>query len=99
MNKSTIDAIKTVQAERLDTSIKKSNDYSSKVDIIGLTGIEGISYRIFDKAARLLSLASNPSKAQVEESLEDTLKDLANYADYGVVLLRNKWEKPDVNKS
>jgi len=93
MTKKTIEALKKLQKERLDLGLRKSRDYSGKIDNIGLTGIEGISIRIFDKACRLLNLAKNPKKRLVkDETLIDTLKDLANYADYGVLLLRNQWE-------
>ncbi len=99
MNKNTEEAIRKVQKERMELSRKKHHDYSTLIDNIAFGGLNGIAIRIFDKACRLMSAtvnvdAKNEAKFSVlDETLEDTLKDLANYADYGVVLRRDQWEK------
>ena len=89
----TVKAIEAVQKERLDLTLKKNADYSGIVDNIGLCGLEGIALRIFDKACRLLAISRNTHQLHItDEKIEDTLKDLANYADYGVVLERGQWK-------
>jgi len=93
MKKSTIKAIQQVQKERMALTLRKNHDYSGSIDNIALAGLDGIAVRIFDKACRLMSLRSrNTQRRVLDETLEDTLKDLANYADYGVVLMRGQWE-------
>jgi hypothetical protein len=90
-------AIEKTQKDRLDLAEQKNHDYSSSVDCIGTTGINGISVRIFDKASRLLSLVQKGNQKVKDESIRDTLLDLANYADFGVSLLDNTWGKEEEN--
>ncbi len=92
MKQETINAIKEVQKERMELTLKKNHDYSGVVDNILLAGEYGIAVRIFDKACRLLSLVTHAKREVMNETIEDTLKDLANYGDYGVLLVRDKWE-------
>ena len=69
---------------------QKNHDYGRKIDKIAITGLEGIATRLVDKVCRIYSLADG-AKAQVSESLEDTLKDVVNYALIGMCLLNDKW--------
>ena len=100
MKKSTIQAIQQVQKERMVITLKKNHDYSTLIDNIKLGGLNGIAIRIFDKACRLMSATVNVDTNNkhelcvLDETLEDTLKDLGNYSDYGIVLMRGEWEKP-----
>lgn len=58
----------------------KNSDYGNSaeksLDNFGL--IAGV-VRIGDKYERLVNLVKNPDAAKVQESLSDTLKDMANY--------------------
>jgi len=75
-----IDNYKRLQADMLQTFIDKDSDYG---DSFGKTfdkyGIVSALTRMSDKLNRLDNLASS-NTMQVDESIEDTLLDLANYA-------------------
>jgi len=81
------------------THLDKNQDYS-KYNILA-TGFHGVVTRIWDKTARLMSLAGfnigtgeyTGEKSAKNESIEDTLIDLANYAVIALILRRNKWGK------
>jgi hypothetical protein len=45
-----------------------------------------------DKLARINNLVDSKSEPE-HESLEDSFKDMANYAIIGMLLLRDKWDK------
>ncbi|CAB4158494.1 hypothetical protein UFOVP698_15 [uncultured Caudovirales phage] len=64
---------------------------------IGATGFYGIVVRMSDKVQRLLTLSALTEDERTastwNESIEDTLLDLASYAVIGVVWLRGKWGK------
>ena len=64
--------------ENYETFLKKNADYGSSIEesLNELGIIAGVT-RILDKFNRLKNLVK--SKAQVKESLSDTLKDMANY--------------------
>jgi hypothetical protein len=68
----------------VDTLLRKNADYGGsawQVPVLApkLTPREAIQCRMSDKVARLARLLSG-EKAQVSESIEDTMKDLAGYA-------------------
>lgn len=77
----------------------KSEDYSPW-NVKGV-GEVGVAVRIWDKTARLMNLLGwdigsgkiLKSKSPKNESIEDTLLDLASYAIIMIVLLRGKWGK------
>jgi hypothetical protein len=77
----------------------KSEDYSPW-NVKGV-GEVGVAVRIWDKTARLMNLLGwdigtgsiSKSKSPKNESIEDTLLDLASYAIIMIVLLRGKWGK------
>ncbi len=95
MNNYTLDKWMDVVNERMKLGVKKNNDYSSggAIDNIAMAGLEGIAIRLFDKACRLMSLVVRKTASKItDESIEDTLKDMANYADYGVLLRRGQWQ-------
>lgn len=90
-----IEALKEIQNRRMEIAKRKNHDYAQAVDAIAICGIYGLATRIMDKAGRILSLAKPGVTAQVtDESIKDTLLDLANYAEYGVSLLEGTWGKP-----
>ena len=62
---------------------------------IGSTGLYGIAVRMSDKVHRLLTLTRSASADTGDESIADTLLDLAVYAVIGVVYLRGKWGTDD----
>ena len=76
-----INNYKRLQDDMLTTFIDKDSDYG---DSFGKTfekyGIVSALIRMSDKMNRLDNLASNSNQMKVDESIEDTLLDLANYA-------------------
>ena len=52
--------------------------------------LNGLRVRMWDKIARINHLIDNGAKAQ-NEPLEDSYKDLANYAIIALMVLREKW--------
>lgn len=81
--------------DALSLLFKKNADYSSsRGDNIADTGLIGIATRLTDKISRLRSLAGSPS-ATAFESLDDTLRDIRNYALIGTLLREGAWsERP-----
>jgi len=73
--------------------LSKHKDYGPK-NISQSPGgpLNGLRVRLWDKLARLNNLTDNNSLPQ-HESLEDTFKDMANYAVIGLLVLRDKWDK------
>jgi hypothetical protein len=73
--------------------IKKHKDYGAK-NIADAPGgaLNGLRVRIHDKTARINNLIDFQRKAEYE-SLEDSFKDLANYAIIALLVLRGKWDK------
>lgn len=65
---------------------QKHHDYGSAN--IGITGIRGVIVRMADKMSRLVELLD---KQAMNESIEDSLLDLADYGIIGLVVLRGKW--------
>ena len=59
---------------------KKNNDYGDAFTSLRKELPNAILVRIFDKYSRLKTLLSGESQQQVKsETIDDTLKDLANY--------------------
>jgi len=78
--------------ELFDLLISKHRDYGPK-NISDSPGgpLNGLRVRMHDKLARinnLIDLGANPE----HESLEDSFKDMANYAIIGLLVLRDKWD-------
>lgn len=77
----------------------KAADYGPMA-IAGM-GEVGITVRLWDKIARLLNLMGfnvqtgqiNPGQVPKNESIDDTLLDLASYAIIMLVYRRGKWGK------
>lgn len=90
--KSLPEKMRAIVEECIELGMRKNNDYSGakRIDNIALTGFDGISVRLLDKACRVRSLLLVESQVQ-EEKLEDTLRDIINYAVYGILLIRDQW--------
>ena len=72
--------------------ISKHLDYGPK-NISDAPGgaINGLRVRMHDKLARINNLVDTKANPQ-HESLEDSFKDMANYAIIGLLVLRGKWD-------
>jgi hypothetical protein len=79
--------------ELLDLLLSKHKDYGPK-NISDSPGgpVNGLRVRMHDKLARINNLVDN-GKEPEHESLEDSFKDMANYAIIGLLVLRGKWDK------
>ena len=76
------------------TMIKKHQDYGP-MNIARAPGgaMNGLIVRMHDKMARLEHLIfKRKTDTPNYESIEDTLKDLANYAIIGLMVQRGQWE-------
>ena len=87
------DDVRIVYDELMSVLIKKHRDYGAK-NIADAPGgaLNGLRVRIHDKTARINNLLDFRRKAEYE-SLEDSFKDLANYAIIALLVLRDKWDK------
>jgi len=79
--------------ELLDLLMSKHKDYGPK-NISDSPGgpVNGLRVRMHDKLARINNLVDN-GKEPEHESLEDSFKDMANYAIIGLLVLRGKWDR------
>lgn len=82
----------TVQ-ELADLLISKHHDYGPK-NISQSPGgpLNGLRVRMWDKFARINNLIDNEVDPE-HESLEDSFKDMANYAIIGLLVLRGQWDE------
>ena len=73
--------------------LSKHRDYGPK-NISQAPGgpINGLRVRMHDKLARISNLVDSGADPQ-HESLEDSFKDMANYAIIGLLVLRGQWDK------
>jgi len=81
-----------VTHELSDLLISKHRDYGPR-NISDAPGgaINGLRVRMHDKLARINNLVDSGVEPQ-HESLEDSFKDMANYAIIGLLVLRGKWD-------
>jgi len=79
--------------ELLDLLMSKHKDYGPK-NISDAPGgaLNGLRVRMHDKLARINNLYGSALEPE-HESLEDSFKDMANYAIIGLLVLRGKWDK------
>lgn len=74
-----------------DLLIKKHKDYGPKNISLSPGGpLNGLRVRMWDKLARINNLVESGAKPE-NESLEDSFKDMANYAIIGLLVLQGKW--------
>ena len=93
---------KKIQKEQYELFAKKQLDYGPANIGMGKTQLEkakdidiatlGLVTRMNDKVSRLMNLMLN-KKDPNNESIEDTLIDLANYGIMGLIVRRKKWGK------
>jgi hypothetical protein len=71
--------------------LSKHRDYGPK-NISQSPGgpLNGLRVRMWDKLARINNLTETNSNPK-HESLEDSFKDMANYAIIGLLVLQEKW--------
>lgn len=74
--------------------LSKHNDYGPK-NISQAPGgpLNGLRVRMWDKIARINNLIDKKDNRPYYESLEDSFKDLANYAIIGLMVQRGQWPK------
>jgi len=77
--------------ELADLLLSKHDDYGP-TNISRSPGgpVNGLRVRMWDKFARINNLVDS-GKGPQHESLEDSFKDMANYAIIGLLVLRGKW--------
>jgi hypothetical protein len=85
--------LSALSKELNDLLISKHKDYGPK-NISQAPGgpINGLRVRMHDKLARINNLIDSGASPE-HESLEDSFKDMANYAIIGLLVLRDKWDK------
>ena len=85
--------VRIIYDELMSVLLKKHRDYGPK-NIADAPGgaLNGLRVRIHDKTARINNLVDRHSDPMYE-SLEDSFKDLANYAIIALLVLRDKWDK------
>lgn len=78
--------------ELSDLLLSKHKDYGPK-NISQAPGgaINGLRVRMHDKLARINNLIDSGANPE-HESLEDSFKDMANYAIIGLLVLRGQWD-------
>jgi hypothetical protein len=84
--------LSNLTTELTDLLLSKHKDYGPK-NISQAPGgaINGLRVRMHDKLARINNLVDSGASPE-HESLEDSFKDMANYAIIGLLVLRNKWD-------
>ena len=79
----------SILKECLKLNIIKHKDYGW--GNISKFGLKGVILRLNDKIERLINL-SWKNKIPNNESIEDNLKDILNYAAIGLMIKRGKWK-------
>lgn len=80
-----------ILTELNETYVKKNADYGNSFDnSLDKHGLVAAAVRLGDKMSRLDSLVGGKKAQVLDESIEDTLLDMANYAVMSVMWLRNK---------
>jgi hypothetical protein len=81
-----------VYTELEDLLLSKHNDYGPS-NIANAPGgaLNGLRVRMHDKLARINNLVDSGASPE-HESLEDSFKDMANYAIIGLLVLREQWD-------
>ena len=86
-------SVRSIFRELEELLLSKHKDYGP-LNISASPGgaINGLRVRMHDKLARINNL--HDKKATPEhEPLDDSFKDMANYAIIGLMVLRGKWDK------
>lgn len=78
--------------ELADLLVSKHRDYGPKnISLAPGGAINGLRVRMHDKLARINNLVDSGVDPE-HESLEDSFKDMANYAVIGLLVLRKQWD-------
>lgn len=86
-----VEQFKQIAKEISELYEKKNTAYGNSFgDTYKKLGIISAVTRISDKYNRLCNLATNPNIDSLDESIEDTLKDLAAYSIMTLIELQNK---------
>lgn len=73
--------------------LSKHRDYGPKnISLAPGGALNGLRVRMHDKLARINNLVESGATPD-HESLEDSFKDMANYAIIGLLVLRGQWEE------
>lgn len=73
--------------------LSKHRDYGPKnISLAPGGALNGLRVRMHDKLARINNLVDNDADPQ-HESMEDSFKDMANYAIIGLLVLRGQWDE------
>jgi len=104
-NKEFIEQLKQNQEKDLQTLKNKNNDYGDSEDPFhnfrmvedsGLMTVEkGIAVRMSDKMQRVMNLLQKKEADVDDETLEDTLSDLRNYANILQTFIQQKDSEPE----
>lgn len=90
------DQFKTITENMLKTFIAKNYDYGNSFEeSCDNFGIVAAVVRMNDKMNRINHLYDNTKVARVDEKLEDTLLDLANYCILTVMYLNSNYDKKE----
>lgn len=93
-----VTSLETIFSEAVSIARKKNADYSKVSDpflnfrlspFVGVSVERGILVRICDKISRVQNLLDQEPQV-VEESIEDTLKDIINYSAILLTYIKNK---------
>lgn len=83
--------VNDIAFELVQLLLQKHKDYGPKnINQSPYGAIQGLVVRMWDKIARIVNLTSHKRHAE-NEPLEDSFKDLANYAIIGLMVQRGKW--------
>jgi len=83
---------KDIVDDMYNTYIKKNKDYGNSFEnICDKFGLVAAAIPLNNKVERINSLIKH-NKHEVNESIEDSLKDLANYAVMTLIYLKNNGE-------
>jgi len=85
--------VNAVIKELTDLLVSKHRDYGPK-NITDAPGgpLNGLRVRMHDKLARINNLHEAKFEEPQYEPLEDSFKDMANYAIIGLLVLRGQWD-------
>lgn len=85
-------ALTAITKELNELLLSKHKDYGPKnISLAPGGAVNGLRVRMHDKLARINNLVDSGA-APEHESLEDSFKDMANYAIIGMLVLRGKWD-------
>ena len=87
-----VEKFRRIQDQGLELFRQKNQDYGNAFDTYGILGV---LMRIQDKLQRYVSITSKSVQLVDDESLQDTLIDLHNYAAMGILLYNEQIKNTD----